>query len=311
MIFIQSTIDEPIGFFEDYFHKNGFQNHYQEFIDQCTKAEIKSPATVKFFIIDGDCIIHQIGSSYSVDDSGLFPDVKNEFILTDSFSNDVEKLLKSEFEKSKILLKKNSNIYLLKHNDNSKFLNFQKVLLDEIIQDSSELIKEFPYCVDHLKELSQYIQDLSLNGSTIKEESNPKSVSLKTNDEAEDIFDPINEILGYLNGNNDNNQKIMSKTDFDTLIDLIEKVKNNEVVLIEKKLDIKVPVVVLRYTFYVLHLYLFGNKKNEFFIQSLLDAILTFKEWELSNFKSKLSEPPSKFPTYIPQIIRDQRQKQK
>jgi hypothetical protein len=121
---------------------------------------------------------------------------------------------------------------------------------------------------------------------------------------------PINDILCYLKGKNEHGQQIMSQTDYNILIDLIEKIYNNQEYTIERKLEINVSVGVLRYTFYVLHLYLFGNAKNDCFIQFLLDAILTFKKWDFPAFKSKLSEPPSKLPSYIPQIIKDQRQKQ-
>lgn len=310
MKFIESTIDEPFGFFEDYFRKHGIQKHYEEFKDQCIKSEIKNPATTKVFIWDGDCVIHQKAYNFSVDDAGAIVDVKNEFIVTDTFSDYVEKLLKSEVEKSKILLKTSAKNYLEKHNDITKLLNFQKFSLEKLKQDCSELFQRFPYCIDHLNSLNEYIQDLSNNCSTIVTEFNQKSENTVSDEEIEDIFDPIDEILGYLKGYNEHGQRIMYSDDYETLIELIRKVINNEEVVINKKLDIRVSVIVLKYTFYVLHLHLYGNEKNDVFIQFLLNAILTFKKWDFGPFKSKLSEPPSKFPPYIPLIIKQQREKQ-
>jgi hypothetical protein len=311
MNFIESTIEEPIGFFEDYFHKNGIKRHYQEFIDWCIKEENKSPSSVKVFIINGDCIIHRSAYNYNIDDSGAFPDTKDEFILTDTFSSSVDKMLKSEYENSKILLKDSSKIYLSKFNDNTKFLSFQKSLLDEILKDCSEVLKEFPYCVDHLNTLSQYIQDLSNNNLTIKMDLDPIFAEMKSVEETEDIFDPIDEILGYLNGNNENGRKIMSKIDYDTLIESIGKVINNEEVIINNKFDINVPIIELSYTFYVLSRYLFGKRKNTRFLQFIKDAILQFENWDFDVFKAKISTPPNTFSSYIPQIIKDQRIKQK
>jgi hypothetical protein len=312
MKFTISTLEEPFAFFEGYIVKDGINKHLSEYIEKWVKLEKSNPSRFKVLSSDDYCTVHETYPTYIIPEDGSNEErVEIDEVITYRFAETSEEQLKHEVLISKKLIKEISKDYLKKFNDSSNILSFHSGSLSELIRGSENILTKFPFCIDHLNTLSQYIQDLSYNISNATIEFNPKSDSAKNNDEPrEGIDDPYIEILGYLKGENEFGQKIMSDNAFTKLVESIAKVIKNEKVELDYKFDLKEKNGVLKYTFYVLHLRLIGTKKNDLFYKFIHGNILQFQGCDYKPFKSKISDPPSYLPNYIPSIIKEQRQRQ-
>ncbi len=309
MNFYKSSIKEPIGFFEDYFLQKLIYRHFEEFKDSCIRQEISNPSSVKVFVFDGDCVIHTQAYNYAIDEYGnTNEDLRQDFTLTESFSGTVERLLKSEVDNSRHFIRKACNSYLSKFNDISTFLIFQQDLINELFRNCTDIFKDFPFCMDQLKTLEEFV-NLFLGTKFISTIDSNDILGAPGSKASEINYDPISEIINYLKGKNDHGQIIMPEKDYDSLRMAIEKIINNdEVPNFTTKLHIHVPVGVLRYTFYLVLPFVGENK--DYFLQFLLDNISEFARWSFDPFKTKISVPPSILPGYLPPLFKENKLRQ-
>lgn len=307
MNFRNSSIEDPIGFFEDYFRKNGILKHFEEYKYWRTKEQIAHPESVRIVIIDNDCIIERKEYNYALDDDGnLITEDRIENIDIDFFSKEAERLIKSEVEKSKTLLKNASKIYLQNHNDASKFLNFQSVLIEEIQQDCSELFNRFPFCMDYLNAFKNYIHNLLIS---ILKGVDTNQLSLSSKQFHSDYKNAlIHEIFDFwkLPTNNGKGPIIMEEKEHERLISLIiEMIKEEKSPKIEVKFkELPISKYLITYCFYILKTKLYGVKRGKIFFTEFLPLAFVDLPYKKEYFDRKFSAKPN-YENWYPQIIKD------
>jgi hypothetical protein len=292
-----STIKQPLKFFEFLFLNEGVNKFRESFFDYWEKEHEKNPDNIELF----GRICDQVMVPEGIDEYG------NLFLNTIPFSDVLAQRLDDEALNSKSLLNEAAGEMLHKHNDTSVFFNEQKHIAQAILKSGKSIFKEYPFCKSILLELVEYISDRLPEH---QEEHQKENVSVN-NEPYSPIDTPkdIIEIFGYLGGMNEYGQKIMTDSEYTRLISLITvMVKEKGVPEIDSKFErLQITDQLLRFTFYVLHIKLYGQKpRQKFFTQFLKDAFSQFAGYDPKTLYSKFSQPPNdlSIQKWIPETIR-------
>lgn len=316
MKFTISTLEEPFAFFEDYIKSGAIRKHLDEYVENWIKLELSDPVRYKVFSTDDYCDVIEKYPTFIIPEDGSDEErVEFDQVIEYSFAETSEDLLKQEVLISKGLIKEIILEYLRKFNDSSNILFFHAKSLKELFDGSEYILTKFPFCIDHLNTLSQYIQDSSNNISNANNVHDPKSESTKSNDELENRKDdPIANILGYLKEEDENGIQIFNENDYTNLLQLLQiLIDSKRCPDFENRFYFTIPVGLLKYTFYLILPYVNKdeNGSKDYYFHFLLKAFPRFgKEWSFKSFKTKISTIPDVLPDYLPSIFREKRQQQ-
>lgn len=173
---IDSSINEPIKFFTEFFSNNGFHEFKDDFIMWCYSEKKSHPELVHLFEVDGDFIMHQTISN-GLDGT---EDLKTTLI------DRLEKTFESQAKKSMEFIDESILHYLDEHNDADKFLKFHEKKLTELIESNRMLFEEYPVCITPLNSIVEYIKDSyfdNLRGASSIKKKIPISRTLSKDDE--------------------------------------------------------------------------------------------------------------------------------
>jgi len=149
------------------------------------------------------------------------------------------------------------------------------------------------------------IQDIQVKLDIEKKEL-PIIGSLPT-DPVEDI---VIEIFSFLNGVNENGQRIMSQSDYDRMILAIREMLKYELApkLTPRISKLNITNELLKFAFYILHKKLYGIKpQRKYFIDFLKNNFKQFDDTTEKVLKSRFSIQPKYFDKSTPSIIKDEK----
>jgi hypothetical protein len=222
-----------------------------------------------------------------------------------SFKRELKIRLYSELQKSKSLIDES----LLQSGDIQGLLQIRLRELEEIKSKSVILFEARPICKQVLESLMEYINiklgNESINNSPTSTKDDSITLEEASIAEKNQIVD---DIFGFLKGENAQGQQIMSESECNRLIEAIkEMVEKEESPEIKKFQKINIPNDLLRYCFYILHLKLYGIRpQRKYFIDFIKQNLEQFSNMERQTIESTFSKKPHKQEDdYIPQIIRN------
>ncbi|WP_313805755.1 hypothetical protein [Flavobacterium sp.] len=274
---MESTIKNPFAFFETYITDGGLEKHLSKFLYEITEysgLHITSLDNTKGVV-----------KYYDVD---IFGNTVEE---TTSFESELTKLIYKQIKISKNLINEGVTESVTSSSDYIAYLMHQEKQLQYIIRNGKENIEKYPILLSPFKEIIKYINQKHLNKA--KKEIVLNMSFLEFNQPTDTILDDyelILAVIGYLKGNNDKRQKIMTDDQFDLMHSCIIFYKENEKMPVSiQKLDpINISKDLLLFTFWVLHKHLYTTKTiRKSFIELIKFTFSDFDDWELTTLKAK------------------------
>ncbi len=226
----------------------------------------------------------------------------NEYAINGEIKSDEYDLKKQYFTPLLIQEMNKSKELLLKGTKNSKdfihFVNTNKIILQDIIDNNQEVITTEKSFIDILCKISHFLEKIK---ETFKLHL-PKYEEFQKTKEV----DFISSVISYMKGKNEKGEIILNEKDYNLLYlyvqELIEKEK---VPNIKKQLKPKISNDLLRFTFWVLHYEKYTTKKIRlYFYDFIKEAFENFKGSEISSIKSQFgTKTRVTKDNFLPEII--------
>lgn len=249
------------------------------------------------------------------EENGYIDDIDNDtgiIYLKDgqkySFETHFINRLNSELVKSKLLI---DNYVLPNPLYLKDYIRFLHSELQYIINNNSETFYKFPSFVYFITEIRDYVNNKFISNPDEKLVlSIPNFNVLKTSASTDDEL--LHLVLGYLKGQNEKREKIMSDDDFEFLISTIKAYISNKTTEVgDRRIkEVKISRQLLSFTFWVLHKHLYGRRPRKADFLTLIKQL--FVEFDgngsdsfYKKFGSK-SKVTYKGLSFIPQIIKQE-----
>ena len=290
---MQSTIENPIAFFQDFIFNN-FEAYINKLIEDFRKCD--------FPIISINKERYEIKYLYYDDDGG--------YQATHSYFSKLKGMLYAEYQYSLKLIDKSCLQYMEEGRDYSNYLLMQGKTIKFIIKRAKAKIEKYPILFKPLEGIANYINKKYLEDKKETELIKLDSIDVNNNIDFNSTTDIIYTVLGYLKDHNNRREKIMSDEQFDLMIRYVnEFVATNQIPSIENKIrPIKISKNLLRFTFWVLHKHLYTTRPlRDDFIQFIQSLFQDFEIWECSTIKKKFGNKDAVNPRgqkFIPHIIK-------
>ncbi|MFB3389492.1 hypothetical protein [Flavobacterium sp. LAR06] len=295
---MQSTKENPLGYFESYIVGSGLKISLAEFIHDLVHVS-------GYHITDVDKTTG-IVKYFDYNDSETF-EVESKF--EKQLTND----LLNELNNTKVLISDAVTEMVKANQDYINFLLLQQIQLQYIVNSGKENINSFPVLLKPLLGVANYINNKFLTES-------PKKIHLdlsclKTDTDNAIIQDKnqiISSVLSYLKTQNEKDQKIMSDQEYELMIGYISFYVENNILPedIQKLQTLNISKNLLRFTFWVLHKKLYTTSLIRPDFISLIKQIFSdFDEWELSTLKRKFGNKDKvthNGKLFIPEIIKNE-----
>jgi len=214
-------------------------------------------------------------------------------------------ILRIQFEKSKSLIQEK---YLSEKINTQNFLQLQFSTIQSIIYNKANIINQYPFLLLPLRGIIKFINDKlllpNINEFTLNETGIIISpIIAKTTFTNKEIID---EVLGYMLGNNNKQEIILNPKDFELLVQyttcLIEK---EEIPIIKKQLKPNLVNGVILYTFWVLHKELYTTHRIKPCFYDFISAVFeNFKNTSISSIKKQFGTVRFYAHSFLPQIIK-------
>lgn len=143
-----STIDYPIKFFKVFFLEGGLKKYRDNFLDNANREKKQSPKDVEVIPYEIEIVLVKPTTNIIGE-----PTTETE-LFTDQLFQD----LKKEVETSKNLLR---DAIVEKYENVDAFIKTQRIIIRDIIDVNSHLLTSLPRCKEILKELDNYIAELT------------------------------------------------------------------------------------------------------------------------------------------------------
>lgn len=268
-----------LSWFENLIVKNSIESlvkqEYLEFKEENHISHIKKDYRTTFYVLNQNDKGDTIEEAYSEYD-----------------------LIKHVIEFQSLKTKECINKQWIESKQKRSLLELQFKFIIDISKKGFNQISKYPELKSVLYEIVEHLNTLSEKNTFNLQLPNNKN---HTNDEI------IIEVLGYLKGYNERQEKIMNDDDFKELIlRTSHLVHTGEVPSVDKKLKLDITAELLRCTYWVLHKELFTTKRIRFeFITFLQQNFQLFKDSTEESIKSAFSRRNKIFPhEFIPQIIK-------
>ena len=274
---MKSTAEKPIAFFEYLLSDRGFKN----VLDNRLHLQYEKILKVDF---DNSMI------------SGVEKDVQGNYDQYDyTFKEFLIPTLRQEFDKSKTFLYR----FCIDNPETENFLNIQFRIIQNAVVVNKELVNLHPFLLLPIKGLVNYMNSILLPAKATKfalDLSQIDNSSAKVNKETsefESTEEIIINVLGYLGGQNEKREQILSNVDFQLLMDYTRELveKEGNVQAIPKKLKPNVSAELLRFTYWVLHKRLYTTKKIHIhFIDFLKTVFVNFENTEKKTLQKNFAK---------------------
>lgn len=290
---MESSKKNPIAFFESFIVNGGLELSKNEYIEDAIHSGVH--------IIN---INHDDGviTFLDVDEKGKT--IENIY----KYNSELKNILCHEFSKSKKMIDEavlDINLTLEPSKEDNYFQYIQRTL-QYILNKGESKIMQFPILLNPIEGISNYINEKYRIDNKIV----LQIPIFKTSDTKDELL--LCQILGYLKGENDKREKIMSDEQYDLMISYVSYFieNNNAPENIQKfpALNKKVSKNLLRFTFWVLHKHLYTtNTIKDDFLHLIKNMFHDFDKWEFSTLKirfgskDKVTVAGKKF---IPEIIK-------
>lgn len=289
----ESTTEYPLGFFLKLFYDNEFLKKLKtDFFSTYDNA----PENVQ-----NDMGINKTEEYYthSFNTDDFDRDIQTEVFFADKLKN----ILNVEYQNSRDLIKREIGNRITKVESITTYIQNQIRILKVISEKETALQLKYPYSKSIIDNLLVNLNLLLKRYSNINSPSSPSVSSIE--DKKEAIKNKVIEILGFLKGNNGNNQKIMTDSEHDRLIALtLEMIEKESVPPIGGKFNqLNITNGLLGFTFYVLHVELYGKRPRRKYFTAFLKVAFI----QMNNvISSKFSTPYGKneIGPWIPDIIK-------
>ncbi len=273
---MESTQEQPLRFFERFILFGEVETYLINKIDDFVSHTSEQ-------IINIDYKKFQVNYS-------SFPESKNVKKFIYDPKKELETLLSSEVLKSMDFI--NNSSVKLKEEEFDRLIKYIKLTLNHIVKSGEKNIIKVPELIQPLNRIVHFINNKYLNESRDKvsldlNRINGMFATEKVCSNKEVI---VISILGYLKGENDKSEKIMSDEEFDLMLGYVKFYisKKKEPNISKKIKKIKISNNLLRFTFWVLHKKLYTTRPiKESFINMMKSIFENFDNTELSTLKSK------------------------
>lgn len=289
----ESTMENPLNFFLKIF--------YDETFYERLKADFFSTYENAPKIIKQDMDINTIEEYYT---HTFDYDEYNRAIPTKVlFSDELKRTFSDNCRNSKKLIKKQIGNLIKRNEPVPPFIQEQIRILKMITDTESEFFLKYPNTESIIHSLLDRLNLLLINYDDRRIELGHIIT------DSEGIIPKVNQILGYLKENNGNGQKIMTDSEHERLINLtIEMLVKEEVPIIDRKFSrLQITSGLLSFSFYVLHVELYGKKpRRPYFTTFLKDAFVQLGNNTYDTLSAKFSVPYGKGEVgpWIPDIIK-------
>ncbi|RIJ48765.1 hypothetical protein D1614_09560 [Maribellus luteus] len=284
MIYSQSTELEPLHFFIEVFLFGEYEkvenSFYQEW-DDTRKREDESI-----------CIENEKG--YIIH----FYYTNEEHIPVPTkvyFESAFKELILQQFEISQNLIKRGIGAHRIANQSITAYLIKQSQLLKTLAETSNTLISDVVF------QLNSFTKDI-----IISEILGIEYVQqFDNNDFYDDRLLKVLEVLGYLNGAGINQQRILSDSDYKRMLFYtIQMVQKESVPIVDTPFEkLQISNELLRYSYYVLHVEIFGIQPRKHFFTDFLEA--TFIQMRgIDSLSDKFAQKPRTLPEYVSEIIK-------
>lgn len=290
---MKSTPEKPIAFFEHLLNERGFKN----VLDNRLHSQY-----AKILKVDFD---NSMVSGVETDGQGEYDE--QEY----TFKEFLVPILRREFEKSKTLM---YSFSIENAEKAENFLNIQFNIIQNAVRSNEELIDKHPFLLQPLKGLVNYMNSILLPAKATKftlDSHQFDNTSAEVNTEIttfETTEDIIIDVLGYLGGQNEKRDQILSDIDFQLLLDytreLVEKEENVQAIL--KKLKPNISAELLRFSYWVLHKRLYTTKRiRPYFIDFLKTVFVNFETPEKETLRKNFAKKEAiSLDNFIPDSIK-------
>ncbi len=331
-----SSIKQPLKFFEDLISEGGYDQFRDEFFapwekianDEYNSFFARVYKEEGYIVHDFDQLIHDAQYEVNIDrkdtikgETYKIPDLYDE-ISTKNDINDwkITKISIEEDSRKRINLKDVLNFRLdneyklsqkfinqaiseITFNGNSAhiFLNQQLIILESLSKNENNLFVDYPLCKSHIFSLIEFIKSF-LQKNAYQEELIPQGSDHKT------VL--IHEIFDFWKGTaglNNKGPQIMGPSEHERLILLItEMVFSEKLPVITRKFGrLPIPKALITFCFYVLKDILYGKQRGKgYFIDFLKNAFVDLADYEESTLMRKFATPPE-FEKWFPKIIQE------
>lgn len=285
MDYPKSTEEQPLYFFVEVFLKGEYDEMKKSFFREWQQTKENSKDIIEINTHQ-DYIIHYFDS-----------DEENNSTQTKiTFSDALEELVKQQCKNSKKLIKRGIGSFLLAQKSITLYLIEQTKILLTLSENNNYQSLE-----DTVVKLNSFVRNIiiiDVLGADYVQRFN-------SNDFFDEKLITVLEVLYYLNGTGDKQQKIMTDAEYKRLLfSTIQLVQTESVLEIYISFDkLNVTNELLRYTYYVLHVELFGIKPRRKFFTDFLQKIFV-QLMGIDSFEDKFAQKPRRIPNYTSEIIK-------
>ncbi len=285
----ESNIERPFKFFEYLLNLNNLSEGF--FINEIL--------TLKYLYTKREVVIYDdnsevVETEIRLTKNNTFPNTHFDYrnnIFTKEYAVDgkikLEKydlkkqylipLLTQEMNKSKELLLKGSK----KTKDFIHFVNVNKIILQDIIDNNQEIFIREKAFIDVLCKISHFLEKIKKNFKL----NLPKYDEFQN---SEDI-DIINSVISYMKGKNEKDEIILNEEDYNLLYLYVQElIEKERVPIITRQLKPKISNDLLRFTFWTLHKEKYTTKKIRPYFYDFIKAVFEkFENNEINSIKSQ------------------------
>ncbi len=290
---IESSLVAPLKFFELFVSNKKIENQYQNYLIDI------SPESIDYQYQIGVLQYYRFNNNLWVE--------SDEDVFTMIFRDSILRKLEIEVNKSKGLILEFYSTSIIASNGNvESYLKSIESTINSILNDNLSTFVEFPYLISPFETIVEFV-----NKKFIIEDSPSKHIEIdetallkmrrNTPTRFNNIEEKIIEIIGYMQGYNEKGQLILSKEDYQLLIDYTKDLVLNDCIPTNpKRLSPKITGDLLRFSYYVLHKEIFTTKKiRETFISFMKSIFPAFDNTENKTLKQSFSKkngiPPDEF----------------
>ncbi len=270
---MNSTIEKPLAFFEFIVNQ---ENILKELETRIKYYDMQSHSIILPYIIKY--------VEYDEWNNSIAGELEVQKILTP--------VLRGEFEKVKEHLY--SAFLSNEPKLNLNFLTYQFNTIQSLVLNNLNIIKIYPYLLLPLRGIVKFINDRLLISDIEKFVLDESKIEF-TIDDSFKTYEKSNEelihsILGFMKGENERKETILSEEDFNRLIDYtLILVEEERVPEIGKKLNPNLSSKdIIRFSYWVLHNELYTSSSIRLYFYDFIKTVFeNFKDNEISSIKSQ------------------------
>lgn len=284
MNYSQSTEQDPLLFFTEVFLFGGYDKVKDSFFKEWEEIKEREDNQITIEQNDG-YVVHYFNSNEE------HISIPTKVYFADAFKD----LLNQQCEISQNQIKRGIGTFLLANQSTTSFLVQQSKILNTLSELNHELLSDVVF------RLNSFVKNIIISDVLGTEYIQRLSIDDFFDDQLITVLD----VLGYLNGAGINQQKIMSNPDYKRLLFYtIQMVQNESVPVIDEPFEkLYITNELLRYSYYILHVELFGVQPRKHCFTDFLESAFIQMQG-IDSLAGKFAQKPKNLPKYVSEIIR-------